>query len=244
MCKTVLRVTVNFDGHLVMAYPTLRLISHKICPFVQRARIVLAERDIPHELRFIDLADRPDWFLEVSPTGKVPVLCVAGKPLFESTAIIEYLNDISGGTLHPDDAYERARNRAWIEMASSTQMAIGAFRAAQDEDAFEMHVATLRRRFKSLEQELGDGPFFNGVSFSLVDAAFAPAFRYLGVVDHGDTLGLFDSLARVTRWRDALAERPSVKSAVVEDYARRLYDFVTADDTVLSRRLKSAPPPL
>ena len=220
-----------------MAYPTLRLISHKICPFVQRARIVLAERAIPHELEFIDLADRPDWFLEISPTGKVPVLCVAGKPLFESTAIIEYLNDISGGALHPDDAYERARNRAWIELASSTQMTIGSFRAATDEDVFEVHVATLRRRFKSLEQELGDGPFFNGASFSLVDAAYAPAFRYLGVVDRDDSLGLFDGLEKVNVWREALAVRPSERQAVVEDYAQRLHHFVTADDTVLSRRL-------
>ena len=226
-----------------MTYAQLRLISHKLCPFVQRARIVLAERYIPHEIRFIDLADRPDWFLEISPTGKVPVLCVSGKPLFESTAIIEFLNDISGGTLHPEDPYERARNRAWIELASAAQMTIGAFRAATDEDAFEMHVATLRRRFKSLEQELGEGPFFNGASFSLVDAAFAPAFRYLGVVDHGDTLGLLDGLAGVTRWRDALAERPSVKSAVVEDYAQRLYAFVTGKESVLGERLRNNPPP-
>ena len=226
-----------------MTYPSLRLISHKLCPFVQRARIVLAERDIPHELLFIDLANRPDWFFEISPTGNVPVLCVEGKPLFESTAIIEFLNDISGGTLHPDDAYERARNRAWVELASAAQMTIGALRAAQDEDAFEMHVATLRRRFKSLEQELGDGPFFNGASFSLVDAAYAPAFRYLGVVDHGDTLGLFDGLAKVTRWREALDERPSVQAAVVEDYARRLYAFVTGKASVLGSRLRNNPPP-
>ena len=224
-----------------MTYPSLRLISHKLCPFVQRARIVLSEREIPHELMFVDLADRPDWFLEISPTGKVPVLCVGGRPLFESTAIIEFLNDISGGTLHPDDAYERARNRAWVELASSTQMTIGSSRAAKDEDAFEMHVATLRRRFKTLEQELGDGPFFNGESFSLVDAAFAPAFRYLGVVDPANTLGLFDGLTKVNRWREALAERPSVKQAVVEDYAQRLYAFVTSKDTVLGHRLGAEP---
>jgi glutathione S-transferase len=220
-----------------MTYPPLRLISHKLCPFVQRARIVLLERNIPHELVFIDMGEKPEWFLKIAPTGKVPVLCVEGKPLFESTAIIEYLNDISGGSLHPDDPYERARNRAWVEMASATQMTIGSLRAAKDEDAFEMHVATLRRRFKALEQELGDGPFFNGESFALVDAAFAPAFRYLGVVDHDDTLGLYDGLAKVNRLREALAERPSVKQAVVEDYAQRLYKLVTSKESVLGSRL-------
>ena len=224
-----------------MIYPNLRLISHKLCPFVQRARIALAERDIPHELMFIDLADRPDWFLEISPTGQVPVLCVEGRPLFESTAIIEYVNDISGGSLHPEDLYERARNRAWVELASSTQMTLGALRAAQEEDAFEMHVATLRRRFNRLEQDLGDGPFFNGEDFALVDAAFAPVFRYLGVVDAANSLGLFDGLSKVNGWRTALAERPSVKHAVVEDYAERLVAFVTSKDTVLAHRLGAAP---
>jgi glutathione S-transferase len=224
-----------------MTYPHLRLISHKLCPFVQRALIVMAERDIPHDIKFVDMGEKPDWLLKISPAGEVPVLCVEGKPLYESTAIIEYLNDISGGSLHPDDPYERARNRAWIELASSVQKTIGALRSATDEDAFEMHVATLRRRFVSLENEVGDGPFFNGDSFALVDAAFAPAFRYLGIVDHTDTLGLFDGLDKVNGWREALAERLSVKQAVVDDYARRLYDFVTSKDTVLGHRLGAAP---
>lgn len=224
-----------------MTYPHLRLISHKLCPFVQRALVVMGERDIPHELRFVDMGDKPDWLLKVSPAGEVPVLCVEGKPLYESTAIIEYLNDISGGSLHPDDPYERARNRAWIELASSVQKTIGAMRSAKDEDAFEMHVATLRRRFVSVENELGDGPFFNGEHFALVDAAFAPAFRYLAVVDADGKLGFFDDLDKVNRWRALLAERPSVQQAVVEDYNERLIRFLSGLDTVLGHRLGVAP---
>jgi glutathione S-transferase len=223
-----------------MTYPHLRLISHKLCPFVQRALIVMAERDIPHELRFVDMGEKPDWLLKVSPTGEVPVLCVEGKPLYESTAIIEYLNDISGGSLHPDDPFERARNRAWVELASEVQKKIGALRSAKDEDAFEMHVATLRRRFVSLEDEIGNGPFFNGEHFALVDAAFAPAFRYLDVVDPEGRLGFFDALEKVNRWREALDERPSVRGAVVEDYSERLLKFLSGLDTVLGHRLGAA----
>ena len=223
-----------------MTYPHLRLISHKLCPFVQRALIVMAERDIPHELRFVDMGEKPDWLLKVSPTGEVPVLCVEGKPLYESTAIIEYLNDISGGSLHPDDPFERARNRAWVELASEVQKKIGALRSAKDEDAFEMHVATLRRRFVSLEDEIGNGPFFNGEYFALVDAAFAPAFRYLDVVDPEGRLGFFDALEKVNRWREALDERPSVRGAVVEDYSERLLKFLSGLDTVLGHRLGAA----
>ena len=52
----------------------LKLISHNLCPYVQRSRIVLEEKAVPHELEFIDLAAKPDWFLAISPLGKVPVL--------------------------------------------------------------------------------------------------------------------------------------------------------------------------
>jgi len=56
--------------------PALKLFSHHLCPYVQQARIVLGEKSINHDLAFIDLANKPDWFLAISPLGKVPVLLV------------------------------------------------------------------------------------------------------------------------------------------------------------------------
>ena len=55
---------------------SLKLISHKLCPYVQRAVIALTEKGIPFERVDIDLADKPDWFLKISPLGKMPVLLV------------------------------------------------------------------------------------------------------------------------------------------------------------------------
>lgn len=57
-----------------MSLPQLKLISHKLCPYVQRARIVLNEKSIPHEIEFIDLANRPDWIRELSPLGMLTSL--------------------------------------------------------------------------------------------------------------------------------------------------------------------------
>ena len=51
----------------------LKLISHKLCPYVQRAVIALSEKGVPFERIDIDLANKPDWFLKVSPLGKTPV---------------------------------------------------------------------------------------------------------------------------------------------------------------------------
>ena len=45
----------------------LVLVSHALCPYVQRAAIVLREKGVPFERRDIDLANKPDWFLRISP---------------------------------------------------------------------------------------------------------------------------------------------------------------------------------
>ena len=221
-----------------MSYPELHLVSHKLCPYVQRARIVLAEKNIPHEFEFIDLANKPDWFLAISPLGKVPVLCVDGKPLFESAVIAEYLDEISPGSMHPTDPFERARNRSWIEFASATLNSIAAFYRADDEQAFADAGALLRQRFETLEEALGDGPYFNGEAFSIVDATFGPVFRYFEVIDEFVDRSFTDGLPRVSAWRKALAQRPSVQNAVVHDYHQRLRDFIAGLGSELGRRIE------
>jgi glutathione S-transferase len=77
----------------------LELISHYLCPYVQRAVITSIEKNIPHDRTYIDLANKPEWFLTISPLGKVPLLKVAGEILFESAVICEYLDEISPGSL-------------------------------------------------------------------------------------------------------------------------------------------------
>lgn len=223
-----------------MSYPELHLISHKLCPYVQRARIVLAEKDIPHAIEFIDLSNKPDWFLKISPLGKVPVLCVDGRPLFESSVIAEYLDEVSPGSLHPRDAFDKARNRSWIEFASATLASIATFYRAAGAREFAAATKALRQRFEKLETELGGGPWFNGEAFSIVDAAFAPAFRYFEVIETVGIFGFFDGLSRTNEWRAALSARPSVRGAVVDDYHGRLRSFFLSLDSELGRRVEAA----
>ena len=117
--------------------PDLHLISHHLCPYVQRAVIVLTEKDIPHEQTYIDLANKPDWFVTLSPLGRVPVLKTGRATVFESQVIAEYLDEVTPGLLHPADPLEKARHRSWIEFGSETLNALGAFYNARSADAFE-----------------------------------------------------------------------------------------------------------
>src|SRR5438045_6731315 len=158
----------------------LKLISHKLCPYVQRAVIALTEKRVAFERIDIDLVNKPDWFLAISPLGKTPVLQVGDVPIFESAVILEYLEETQPKPLHPADPVRRAEHRAWIEFGSAVLNDIAGFYAAADEATFKAKTIQLEQRFARLETRLAGSPWFDGDSFSLVDARVrsgVPLFR-------------------------------------------------------------------
>ncbi len=213
-----------------MTHPThdLTLISHPLCPYVQRAVIALTEKSLHFTRIDIDLANKPDWFLALSPLGKTPVLRAGGQPIFESAAIIEYLEETAPGALHPSDLLERARHRGWVEFASTVLNGIACLYNARDAQAFTAAARALHDRFMQAEAALGTGPWFAGPHFSLVDAAFAPVFRYFDVLDQIGDFTILTGLPKVAAWRAALAARPSVRTAAPADYPARLARFLAA----------------
>jgi glutathione S-transferase len=161
----------------------LKLISHKLCPYVQRAVIALTEKGVAFERIDIDLANKPDWFLAISPLGKTPVLQVGDVAIFESAVILEYLEETQPKPLHPADPLRRAEHRGWIEFGSAVLGDIAGFYAAADEATFKAKTAQLEQRCARLESRVAASPWFDGENFSMVDAVFGPVFRYFDVFD-------------------------------------------------------------
>jgi glutathione S-transferase len=215
--------------------PRLRLISHKLCPYVQRAVIALTEKDVAFERVDIDLANKPDWFLKVSPLGRTPVLQVGETAIFESAVILEYLEETEPKPLHPADPLRRAEHRGWIEFGSAVLNDIAGFYSASDEAAFKAKGAQLEARFARLEARVVVSPWFDGDEFSLVDAVFGPVFRYFEVFDEIGDFGVLENKPRLARWRAALAARPSVKSAVSAEYPALLRDFLNRRNAWISQ---------
>ncbi len=216
--------------------PALTLVSHLLCPYVQRAAIALAEKNVPFERVVIDLANKPDWFVKLSPLGKVPLLRVprpddngGGEAiLFESNVICEYIEETQGGPrLHPQDPLQRAEHRAWMEFGSAILADLWGYETTRDADVFEQKRQALAAKFERVEAALADdGPFFAGSNFSLVDAVFAPVFRYFELFDTLHDSHVFDRTPKVNAWRLALRERASVRNAVVPEYRKHLRAFL------------------
>jgi len=212
----------------------LKLISHKLCPYVQRAVIALTEKGVAFERVDINLADKPDWFVAISPLGKTPVLQVGDVPIFESAVILEYLEETQPNPLHPADPLIRAEHRAWVEFGSAVLNDISGFYAAPDEATFKARTSQLEARFARLEARAAAAPWFDGENFSLVDAVFGPVFRYFDVFDEIADFGILAAKPKLARWRKALAARPSVRMAVRPEYPALLRDFLERRNSWLS----------
>jgi len=204
----------------------MRLVSFDLCPFVQRSVITLEEKGVSYDIEYIDLAAKPDWFLAISPFGKVPLLRVDDTVLFESAVINEYLDETQGEPLHPSDPLRRALNRAWIEVASSLVMQCYGLSMAPDEDRARALAADVRATLGRFEEQLGEGPFFNGEAFSLVDAAAAPALQRLDWLEAIRPLGLTDGLEKVRAWSEALLTRASVARSLVPEAQAKFSEYL------------------
>ena len=197
---------------------SIELISFKTCPFVQRAAITLGYKNVEHKITFIDLAEPPEWFLEISPLGKVPVLMVDGEVLFESAVINEYLDEITGGDLQPKDSLARAKNRAWIEVASNMLGNSYMMKTATDQENYEKYRDQLVSHLHRVEKRLGDGPWFNGKQFSLADTAFAPLFAHNAVANYRFSVIDPVTMPKVDAWSKRLLALPAVKNSVVAEF--------------------------
>lgn len=219
----------------------LTLISHTLCPYVQRAAIVLAEKGVAFQRRDVDLANKPEWFKALSPLGKTPVLLVDAQAIFESAVICEYLDETVAPPLHPPDALTRARHRGWMEFGSAVLGTIWGFYSAPDAAALQARRDELTGKFAQIEQVLpGRGPYFAGEKFSIVDAVFGPVFRYFDVFEQIGEAGFFDATIKIQAWRHALAQRPSVQQAASPQYPGLLRQFLLERNSELSRRMLSA----
>jgi glutathione S-transferase len=217
----------------------LTLVSHHLCPYVQRAAIALLEKGVRFERIVIDLADKPEWFKAISPLGKVPLLRVRQPDgpeavLFESSVICEYIEETQPGPrLHPADPLKRAERRAWMEFGSAILSDVWGLETAEDAAAYEMKRKAIAAKFLRVEAALDEGPYFAGECFCLVDAVFAPVFRYFDVFDTIADTGVFVDAPKVRGWRVALSQRASVRHAVGPDYEERLRDFLIQHDAYL-----------
>lgn len=182
--------------------------------------IALRAKSVTFETTYVNLREKPDWFLKISPHGKVPVLQVDDEILFESNAIAEYLDETIKPKMHPVNPVTRARHRAWTDFVPDFSSSLSGVYYAKTKEAsdaaMEMAQKRLERIAYALEHHAEPGPYFGGDKLCLVDCAYAPFIQRFLMAD--DLLGtkLLDEYPSVKAWAEALMAHPAVYGSVAD----------------------------
>lgn len=217
----------------------IKVISFTICPFVQRVTALLEAKKIPYEIEFIQLRHKPEWFLEISPTGQVPVLVTDnGTALFESDAIIEYLDETSQLLEQNLSPEQRALDRAWSYQATKHYLAQCSNMRSGDQDTYEQRFEKLSKAFFKAESAITEGPFFKGSELSNVDIAWLPLLHRADIIRRHSGFNMLQSFPKVQRWQQRLIESDLTEKSVAPDFEEKFVNFYLAETTWLGQLMR------
>ena len=224
-----------------MAKEILEIISSSTCPFAQRTRMALLEKDIKFVLTEIDLENKPEWFLKISPYGKVPIIRDKDTVIFESTIINEYLEETYPlKPLLPKNPKDRAQARIWIDFANVRFVPqIYKLLLAQSERLQSEHVNRLNEALIMMEREglekRTSGPYWLGENISLVDFTFYPHLRRFCALEYYRKFEIPQECVLLQQWMGIMEKNKSVNltqvpnEKLIDSWAK--YAFNTSTGT-------------
>ena len=205
----------------------IKLITSKFSPYGNRVEMALIEKNIPYEKKYIELSNKPDYFVKDAPLGKVPLLYVDDKPLFESMAICEFLEEnFPQNSLHPKDAYSKNWHRAWMEFSNGLMASLFGIIFAQDQENFDIKKAEMVSKLTILDKHLKFNPYFDGEKFCLLDIFMASVFKPLTFIDNKFTLEIFDLHKNVATYVESVVTRGSLSKSLPSDYEDLFKSFL------------------
>ena len=214
----------------------MKVTSFKICPFVQRVTALLEAKGLAYDLDYISLADKPEWFLRISPTGQVPVLITdGGQALFESDAIVEYLEE-AYPPLQPDLSPEtKAINRAWSYLATKNYLVQCGAQRSPDPDTLKQRSGKLEMVFDRMERQLGVRSYFDGTRIGMVDIAWLPLLHRAAIVEQHSGYDFLGARPALKAWQRSLLASGLAEKSVAPDFDDAFRRFYLSDQTFLGR---------
>lgn len=199
--------------------------------------ILLRLKGVEFDLKYVDLSDPPDWFLQISPRKKVPLLKMGDQALFESVAIMEYIDEAYSPSLFPSDLIEKAKHRAWIEFSNQCMWHAFHLTVKKDRSEFEQACEDMWWDFDEIEKIIV-GKYFSGNELALVDIAFAPLFQQLNQIEQLTVdINNPQRHPKLQTWRKELTQHAVINDALGEDFHERYFELIAKRGGYLSQFL-------
>lgn len=214
----------------------MKIVSFKICPFVQRVTALLEAKNISYDIEFISLSDKPQWFLDMSPNGQVPILITdSGAALFESDAIVEYIEEAYPPLQANITVEEKAANRAWSYLASKNYLVQCSAQRSPDADTLKERTSKLGTAFDRIERHLGDTDYFNSDAIGMVDIAWLTLLHRADIIESRTGYDFLGDRPKLKKWQKTLLNTGLATKSVAPDFEEAFTAFYLSEQTFLGR---------
>ncbi|HJL79575.1 MAG: glutathione S-transferase family protein [Gammaproteobacteria bacterium] len=201
---------------------TIKIYSSARCPYAQRTRMLMIEKELSFELIEVDLRNKPDWFLSISPYGKVPVVVDDGETIYESAIINEYLDEkYEDIPLMPKEPFERAEARIWMDYCTNKYLVLSRKLLTDNgnDELQSQNKEKLKQAMIYMEKECFEknesGAFWLGENISLVDLHYAPFFERFSAFKELFGVEWPEECLKIKGWWKEMQERDSYKMTVL-----------------------------
>ncbi|AFY37882.1 Glutathione S-transferase domain protein [[Leptolyngbya] sp. PCC 7376] len=218
----------------------IKVISFKICPFVQRVTALLEAKQAPYEIQYIDLSNKPEWFLEISPNGQVPLLITESNDvLFESDAIVEYIDEAIATPLFDSDLVKKAQERSWSYLATKHYLVQCSAQRSKDKGTLLDRSHKLSKAFAKLESKLTNEKFFGGDQLDMVDIAWLPLLHRASIIEQHSGYDFIGQFPKVKALQKQLLATGLAEKSVSEDFEEKFAAFYLSEQTYLGQCAKT-----
>lgn len=137
----------------------------------------------------------------------------------------------------PSEPIEKAKHRGWAEISSTLIIQAHQLIMAESEEKFMDIQKDIHQKLSHIEHAIGDGPYFMGTSFGLVDAAYAPFFKRIAEINIILALEIFDNLPNIQAWSKALLSRKSVQDSLIKDFSQQYREYIKKQTSYLAQHI-------
>ena len=218
----------------------IKVISFKICPFVQRVTALLEAKNASYDIQYIDLSNKPDWFMEISPNGQVPLLITElSEVLFESDAIVEYIEETISNPLFNSNPVKKAQERAWSYLASKHYLVQCAAQRSKDKETLLERSHQLSKAFAKLEIKLTNSKFFSDDNLGMVDIAWLPLLHRVSIIEKYSGYDFINKFPKVKLLQKNILKTGLAEKSVSEDFEDKFTAFYLSEETYLGQCTKT-----
>ncbi|KAJ8768745.1 hypothetical protein K2173_023649 [Erythroxylum novogranatense] len=195
--------------------------------YAMRVRIALEEKGIKYESKEQNLMEKSPLLVEMNPVHKmIPVLIHNGKPICESLVIVQYIDEVWNNTspLLPSDPYGRSRARFWADFIDEKVYSNGKKLWREKGEKQKETKREFIEALRTLENELGEKPYFSGERIGFVDVALVPITCWFLSFQICGNFSIEEECPKISAWTKRCMQRESVSKTLPDP--QKIYGFV------------------